>query len=357
LTRLIIALAAVFAALAVVFAGTGCQNAQPPATPPVDRAAAAERAQAVFGALPAEAASEANPVTAEKIILGRMLYYDARLSKNHDISCNSCHLLDNFGVDSQSTSPGHRGQLGGRNSPTSYNAALHVAQFWDGRAPDVEEQAKGPVLNPVEMAMPDEATVVSLLHTIPGYAPLFASAFPGGGDPISYDNMARAIGAFERRLITPGRFDQFLAGDDASLSDEEVAGLVAFMDTGCITCHIGPTVGGTLYRKLGLVHPYPTDDAGRFALTGNEQDRGVFKVPSLRNIAKTGPWFHDGKIETLDDAIRIMAKHQLGRELDNTQVASIHAFLLALTGSIDEAYVARPVLPESGPNTPPPDPS
>lgn len=343
--------------LAALVAVAGCQSSQPPEPPPVDRTAAAERARAVFGVLPPEAASESNPVTEEKIILGRMLYYDARLSKNHDISCNSCHLLDNFGVDSQATSPGHRGQRGGRNSPTSYNAALHVAQFWDGRAPDVEEQAKGPVLNPIEMAMPDEAAVVALLHSIPGYAPLFRAAFPQDKDPITYDNMARAIGAFERRLITPGRFDPFLSGDSEALSDEEVAGLLAFMDTGCITCHMGPAVGGTLYRKLGLVQPYPTQDPGRFAITGNDADRGVFKVPSLRNVAKTGPWLHDGSLKNLDEVIRVMSRHQLGRELDDAQVVAIHAFLASLTGSIDEAYVARPVLPESGPDTPLPDPS
>jgi cytochrome c peroxidase len=211
-----------------------------------DRPALRERARSVFGELPDEAASEANPVTEEKIALGRMLFFDARLSKNHDVSCNSCHDVANFGVDGEPTSEGHKGQRGGRNSPTVYNAALHIAQFWDGRAPDVEEQAKGPVLNPIEMAMPSEEAVVSVLKSIPGYAPLFTAAFPDDEDPIDYDNMARAIGAFERRLITADRLDAFVSGQDAALNDEDLAGLEEFLDAGCITCHIGPIIGGGL---------------------------------------------------------------------------------------------------------------
>jgi cytochrome c peroxidase len=174
-------------------------------------------AQAIFGSLPENAADEAHPMTEARVELGRILYYDPRLSKNQDISCNSCHRLDGFGVDGEATSPGHRGQRGNRNSPTSLNAALHVAQFWDGREPDVEAQAKGPVLNPVEMAMPSEAAVVAVLQSIPGYAPLFAAAFPDQTEAISYDNMAVAIGAFERGLLTPAPFDAFMAGDDAAI--------------------------------------------------------------------------------------------------------------------------------------------
>jgi cytochrome c peroxidase len=323
----------------------------------VDRGAALERARQVFGELPDEAVSQTNPITQEKIALGRMLYYDTRLSRSQEIACNSCHRLDNFGVDGEPTSPGHGGQRGDRNSPTVYNAALHVAQFWDGRAADVEEQAKGPVLNPIEMAMRSEGDTVAVLKSVPAYAPLFERAFPDEGDPISYDSMARAIGAFERRLMTPGRVDVFLAGDEKALSEAEVRGLVLFMDTGCITCHAGPTVGGTLYRKLGLVKPFPSEDPGRFKVTGDEADRQVFKVPSLRNVAKTAPYFHDGQVATLDEAIRLMADHQLGVALDDSQVASIRVFLESLTGEVDADYVARPQLPASGPDTPSPDPS
>jgi cytochrome c peroxidase len=232
-----------------------------------------ERAGAIIGVLPDGATNPFNPVTDAKIELGRILYFDPRLSKNQEVSCNSCHDLANAGVDGEATSPGHRGQRGDRNSPTVYNAALHVAQFWDGRAADVEEQAKGPVLNPVEMAMASEADVVSVLASIPGYAPLFAAAFPGELDPITFDNMARAIGAFERRLITSDRLDAFLSGQDSALDADELAGLEEFLDAGCVTCHMGPTIGGTLYRKLGLVSPFQTDDPGRLNVTKDEADR------------------------------------------------------------------------------------
>ena len=327
--------------------------AQAPApTKGPDRAALRERARAIFGDL-LDASSGRSP----KIALGRMLYYDPRLSKSQTISCNSCHDLARFGVDGEPTSPGHRGQRGDRNSPTVYNAALHVAQFWDGRAADVEEQAKGPVLNPVEMAMPDDGTVVAVLQSIPGYQELFVAAFPDDEQPISYDNMARAIGAFERRLVTPSRFDAFLEGQEAALTDEELAGLETFMNTGCITCHNGPTLGGGSYQKLGAVRPFETEDPGRFKVTGQEADRGVFKVPSLRNVAKTGPWFHDGTVTSLDEAIRLMAAHQLGRDLSDDEVRSIHVFLESLTGSVDPDYIAKPELPESGPDTPAPDPA
>jgi cytochrome c peroxidase len=350
----------------------GCQDEPAPAPEPEtgvveevvevvatgpDRAALRERARPIFGELPDEAVSEANPLTEEKITLGRMLYFEPRLSKNHDISCNSCHDVAGFGVDGEPTSEGHKGQRGGRNSPTVYNAALHIAQFWDGRSPDVEDQAKGPVLNPIEMAMPSEEAVVAVLQSIPDYAPLFAAAFPDDADAISYDNMARAIGAFERRLITSDRLDAFVSGQDNALNDEELAGLEEFLDLGCITCHMGPTIGGGTYRKLGLVKPYPATDPGRFEVTKDEADRFVFKVPSLRNIAMTGPYFHNGSIATLAEAIRLMASHQLGVEATDEQIARIETFLGTLTGTVDPEYIAAPELPASGPDTPAPDPS
>lgn len=317
-------------------------------------AALRQQASGIFGVLPGEAPNPQSPATPEKIALGRMLYYESRITLSQQLSCNSCHPLDRFGVDGEPTSPGHEGKRGERNSPTVYNAALHVAQFWDGRAADVEEQAKGPVLNPVEMAMPSEAEVLVVLKSIPGYAPLFAAAFPEAADPIDFDNMARAIAAFERRLMTPGPFDEFLAGDDAALTAEQRAGLQAFIQTGCITCHNGATVGGRMFQKLGLVEAYPTQDTGRERVTGNPADRYVFKVPSLRNVAKTGPWFHDGSIGSLDEAIRLMGRHQLGKQLGDGEVASIRAFLESLTGEVEQGYVAKPELPASGPTTPGP---
>ena len=172
---------------------------------------------------------------------------------------------------------------------------------------------------------------------------------------MSRENMGKAIGAFLRKLMTPGAFDAFLAGDTNALTEPQLAGLATFIDTGCVDCHQGPTVGGGLFKKLGVVKAYGTEDPGRFAVTEREQDRAVFKVPSLRNVAQTAPYFHDGSIETLDEAIRIMADHQLGRSLEPEQVASIRTFLQALTGNIDPLYIAEPELPESGPETPAPD--
>jgi len=310
----------------------------------------------VFGVLPAVMESSKNPVTAEKVDLGRMLYYDTRLSLGQDISCNSCHKLDAYGVDGEPTSPGHRGQRGDRNSPSVYNAAGHFVQFWDGRAADVEEQAKGPVLNPVEMAMPSEKRVVVVLKSIPGYAKLFKGAFPDAKDPVTFDNMALAIGAFERKLVTPSRWDKFLGGDASALTAPELAGFKTFLDANCQTCHMGPYVGGTIYQKLGLIKPWPNQsDTGREQVTGNESDRMMFKVPSLRNVAKTGPYFHDGKTQALEEAVTKMADYELGKELSRDQVTAIVTFLGTLTGDIPTDYIKKPELPASGPKTPKPD--
>ena len=297
-------------------------------------------AKQIFGTLPSEVANPENSITPAKIELGRKLYYEKRLSLAGDIACNSCHDLAAFGVDGEPTSPGHLGQRGGRNSPTVYNAALHVSQFWDGRSPDVEDQAKGPILNPIEMAMPSEAAAVERLAKDASYVELFAKAFPDEAEPISYDNLARAIGAFERRLMTPGPLDAFLAGDDSALSAKQLAGLNDFMSLGCVTCHNGAAVGGALYQKIGLVRPYETEDLGRYEVTHKESDKYFFKVPSLRNITKTAPYFHDGSIPSLNEAIRLMGRHQLGIELEARQISSIVSFLGALEGEIDIEYVA-----------------
>lgn len=329
------------------------KKAAAPAGP--DAKALAAQAGALFKPLPEWMGDK--KASKEMIDLGRMLYFEPRLSKNHDISCNSCHDLLTGGDDGNPTSPGHKGQLGGRNSPTSLNAALHVAQFWDGRAEDVEAQAKGPVLNPVEMAMPDEATVVKVLASIPDYPKLFKAAFPGEADPLTYDNMANAIGAFERGLVTPAPFDAFLKGDTAALNPEQLQGLSTFMSTGCTACHSGVALGGQGYFKLGMVVPYETKDEGRKEATGNESDKFVFKAPSLRNITITGPYFHDGSITSLDNAVKLMAKHQLGKDLKDGEIKEIVAFLGALEGKLDPTYIQKPELPAAGPKTPKPDPS
>lgn len=266
------------------------------------------------------------------IALGKKLYLDPRLSVNDKISCNSCHSLSNYGVDSEPTSPGHEGKRGGRNSPTTFNAALHVAQFWDGRAGTVEEQALGPILNPIEMGMPSEDAVVKKLKAIDEYKKLFAEAFSDQKDPLIYKNIGVAIGAFERTLLTPSRFDDFLKGDQDALNESEKRGLKKFVNMGCVNCHNGVAIGGNSFRKIGLVVPYETSDMGRFEVTGIESDKKAFKVPSLRNIAQTGPYFHDGSVETLDEAIRLMAKHQLGRDhVGHGMIRDIKAFLGALT--------------------------
>ncbi|GIU78839.1 MAG: cytochrome-c peroxidase [Bryobacteraceae bacterium] len=309
----------------------------------------------MFKPLPAAVENPKNPITPEKVELGRMLYYENRLSKSHKFSCNSCHKLDQYGVDNEPTSEGHRGQRGDRNSPTVYNAAVHFVQFWDGRAADVEEQAKGPVLNPVEMAMPDEKTVIATLKSIPQYVEMFRKAFPQDKDPVNYDNMAKAIGAFERKLMTPSRWDRFLQGDKSALNDAEKAGFLKFVETGCTTCHMGACVGGTMYQKLGVAKPYPgLKDEGRAKVTGRAEDKFFFKVPGLRNVEKTWPYFHDGSVKSLEEAVRLMAEYELGRNLSAADAASIVTWLKTLTGEIPQDYVKPPALPPSTAKTPKP---
>ncbi len=313
------------------------------------------QARALFGPLPSRFDSPANPTSPEKVALGRLLYFEPRMSLSQTLSCNSCHRVDRAGVDGERFSKGHQGKLGGRNSPSVFNAAGQIAQFWDGRAPTVEEQAKGPVLNPVEMAMPDATYVLSVLRSIPGYEAAFHAAFPGDADPINFDNFGRAIGAFERGLVTPTRFDEMLGGKDDALDVAERAGLAQFISSGCAGCHTGPLVGGSMYMKLGLMQPYAnTADPGRYGVTKNEGDRYFFKVPSLRNVTKTGPYFHDGSIPELPTAIKEMGRLQLNAELTEAQVASIQTFLATLSGEPPANYVEEPPLLPAGPNTPAP---
>jgi cytochrome c peroxidase len=312
-----------------------------------------------FQRLPARFEDPKNPLTPEKVELGRMLFSEPRLSKNHDLACISCHNLTRFyGADPIPVSPGHRGRAGTRNAPTVYNAAGNFVQFWDGRAPNVEEQAKGPLLNPVEMAMPSPARVVETLESIPGYVTLFRKAFPREAKPITFDNVARAIGAFERQLATPSRFDRFLGGEEDALTDDEKRGLQKFLEVGCDTCHKGQGVGGDLIQPLGVVYPYPTKDQGRYEHTKLPADRGMFRVASLRNVARTSPYFHDGSIRDLPTAVRTMALHQLGKRLSDADVNLIVTFLGSLTGELPGSnLLARPQLPPSGPKTPAPDPT
>lgn len=310
-----------------------------------------------FSPLPARAESGSNPTTKEKIDLGRILYYDSRLSKGQDVSCNSCHKLDAFGVDNEATSKGHKGQRGERNSPTVYNAAAHFAQFWDGRAATVEDQAQMPITNPVEMAMADAAYVIRTVKSIPGYVEMFNKAFPGEPDPITMTNIGKAIGSFERGLMTPAPFDDFLAGKMTALDGDALRGLELFIEFNCISCHTGPTVGGTMYQKIGSVKTYETKDEGRFKITKDEKDKFVFKVPGLRNVTKTAPYMHDGSAATLDDVLNIMATYQIPKgSLTDEERTLLKAFLTSLEGKlVDPTYITVPDLPVAGPDTPKPD--
>lgn len=299
------------------------------------------RAARFFDLLP-ESMPGAGRDTEARIALGKKLFFDKRLSINDSQACVSCHKLeDGFaGVDNLPTSPGARGEIGRRNSPTVLNAGFQVAQFWDGRADDLVEQAKKPIVSPIEMGMPDEASVVRKIGGLDGYAGAFAAAFPGQDPALTYDNIAEAIAAFERTLITPSRFDDFLDGDTGALSERELRGLDTFLDLDCNSCHDGALLGGETFEMLGKENPYDNQaDQGQFEVSGQIEDRMFFKVASLRNVALTAPYFHDGRVATLEDAIRLMGRLQLNEDLDEGQVGDIAAFLKALTDRNREQFL------------------
>lgn len=299
------------------------------------------RANRIFSPLP-EAMPGSEDDTPERIVLGKKLYFEKRLSINDSQSCASCHILDNgaAGVDNLATSPGARGEKGTRNSPTVLNAGWQDSQFWDGRAEDLVEQAKGPILNPIEMGMPDEKTVEQKIAGISVYQDAFSKAFPGEKPAITYQNIAEAIAAFERTLITPSRFDDFMNGDVDALSETEQRGLKTFIKVDCKSCHDGKLLGGETYEPLGKEHAYENQtDQGMYTLTKDEDDRMFFKVAPLRNVALTAPYFHDGKIKMLDEAVRKMGKLQLDEELSDQQVSDIVSFLKTLTDKNREQYV------------------
>jgi len=276
-----------------------------------------------------------NPMSAQKTELGKQLYFDPALSKSGHISCNSCHNLGTWGVDNQVRSIGHKWQRGGRNAPTSFNSGFWSSQFWDGRAAQLEDQAKGPPMNPVEMADDSEDQLVARLKAT-GYAPLFDQVF--GKNSLSFDNMARAIGAFERTLLTPDApFDRYVRGE-AQISAAAKRGMRKVADIGCTACHSGPLFTNNTFQQFN----YGTDD-GRKSVTGKDADDHFFRVQSWRNVAMTAPYFHDGSVKTLSEAVRIMATVQLGTTLSDTDVADIVAFLKTLTGKAPQ--VTYPVFP------------
>ncbi|HET7833940.1 MAG TPA: cytochrome-c peroxidase [Gallionella sp.] len=286
--------------------------------------------------------------------LGRQLFFDPRLSKSGFISCNSCHNLSMGGTDNLKTSVGHNWTQGPINAPTVLNSSMNVAQFWDGRAPNLKAQAGGPIANPGEMAFTHELAV-GVLQSIPGYVAEFKKVF--GTDKIDIDKVTHAIAAFEETLVTPNsRFDKWLKGDKKALTADELEGYQLFKSSGCTACHNGPAVGGNSFQKFGVVEPYKTNNPsqGRFAVTGKDADRFYFKVPTLRNVELTYPYFHDGEAATLKDAVNTMGRIQLGKKFTDDENRKIVAFLKTLTG--EQPSFKLPLLPPSGDTTPRPQP-
>jgi len=337
--------------------GTISNDAEPQMKPSSDPLIL--RAREAFKPIPIKAPElPGNPATVDKISLGAMLYFDPRISATHSISCASCHNVGLGGADNSPTSVGFHGTRGGRNSPTVFNSVFNFAQFWDGRAKDLEEQAGGPMVNPVEMASPKQH-IAAQLTALPQYRTAFARAFPGDANPVSLVNAQKAIAVFEATLITPNApFDRFLRGDTAAFDANQKAGLALFIDKGCSACHSGVNLGGTMHAKFGVVSPpdakyRPVSDKGRSAITGNTSDDYFYKVPTLRNIALTAPYFHTGSEQDLAKVVNIMAKTQLGQSLTQAETAQIVAFLNGLTG--DQPKIVHPLLPASDATSPPPD--
>lgn len=313
-------------------------------------------AVAQWQALPEEAPAPANnPTTAAKVELGQALYFDPRISSTGTVSCNSCHNVMEGGDDSRATSMGVHGQVGGRSAPTVWNAAFYSTQFWDGRANTLEDQAIGPMTNPIEMGMKDHDTVMERLQQIPGYQSLFNKAF--GNKDMTIDQAAKAIAAYERTLITPNSpYDRFVKGDNTALTAEQQKGMNLFAEVGCASCHSGPAFNGQHGVEIGtpVLMKFPTftdnkftkqydfmADTGREEVTGKSADAHMFRIPTLRNITLTAPYFHNGKVEDLPTAVKVMAKTQLNKDLTDTQVSQIVAFLNGLTGEFPQQKMPR----------------
>jgi cytochrome c peroxidase len=311
-----------------------------------------------FEALPKKAPAPAdNPVTEAKVELGRKLYFDPRLSLDGTVSCNSCHNVMSGGEDGRATSAGIRGQNGGRSAPTVWNAAFLSVQFWDGRANSLEDQAKGPLTNPIEMGMPSHDAVVARLREIPGYIKEFERAFGGKGtDAVTIDGVAKAIASYERTLVTSNTpYDRYVRGDKKALSDQQVRGMKLVETTGCLSCHMGANFSGpTLPVGTGFFQKFPANpdadieskyqiskDLGRYEVTKKDADKNLFRVPTWRNVALTAPYFHNGSVPTLEEAVRVMAKTQLKKSLNTTEIADIVAFLNGLGGGFPDQKMPR----------------
>lgn len=309
------------------------------------------RARSVFGPLPASMPAADNPITPEKVRLGNLLFFEPRISIDRTVSCAKCHPPQLYAADGLRKAVGNHCKENPRNSPTVLNAAAQVSEHWIGNRTSVEDQARQALTGPPAFGMPDNASVEKVLKGMKGYVDLFKAAFPADKDPVTVENLAKAVGAFERTLVTPAPFDDFMQGKPSALSEQQKRGLQAFMDTGCISCHFSAYLGGQMYQKFGIVEPFrkytksATVDEGRFAVTKNEADKFVFKVPVLRNVAMTPPYFHDGSVDRLADAVGIMAKVQLGRDLATGTSGDIVAFLHALTGTVPDTLLQAPALP------------
>ncbi len=310
-------------------------------------------AQNLFSPLPKIIISEKNPVTPEKVKLGHLLFYETRISIDGTVNCAKCHPFSLYAADGLSKAIGNNCKINPRNAPTILNAAGQISAHWIGNRIDVEDQAKQSVIGPPSFGMPSYAAVEKKLKDIEGYALLFKNAFPNDNNSITVENFALAVGAFERTLVTFSPFDDFLSGKLQALNEQQKKGLEKFMENGCSGCHSSAYVGGQMYVKFGIVEPYwnytksnPVDE-GRFTVTSNESDKYVFKVPVLRNVAKTSPYFHDGSINELERAIWIMGKVQKGKDLPEDDLSDIHSFLESLTGNIPEDALKIPILPST----------
>ncbi len=315
-----------------------CETQKPvtePVNPQITDAVTVDRAKlGAFQPLPDNFFLEGSNPSPELIALGRRLFFETQLSADANMSCSTCHNVAKDGADEHKFSPGHKMVPVGRNSPTVFNAAGQVSQFWDGRAKTVEEQALGPILAAGEMAMPNAETVVEVLKADPTYITAFSQAFPGVKDPLTFENVGVAIGAYERTLVTPSKWDAFLPGDDSALTNDEKRGLNTFMEVGCTACHNGTLLGGSSFMKLGAVEAWPNQaDQGRLGVTGQETDKMVFKVAPLRNSTETAPYFHDASAASLGEAVTLMGKHQLGKALTPEQVTDIVSFLGSTKGN------------------------
>lgn len=365
--------------LVCVCVGLGCEEKRGPAPAPTPSGAttsspaasggAASAASAMAPASPALPAfdpaqlnlfapipeSVETPLMDDATKLGQMLFFDKRLSRGQDVACVSCHDFAKAGQDGEAAATGTKKQRATRNTPSVLNAGGAFAQGWDARATTIDELVVPHILDPAIMGMPDEKRVTETIASIPAYAAAFKKVFPDESPTVSADTVGRALGTYTKKLFARSRWDRYLAGDKAALNDAELGGVATFVEAGCTSCHQGKYVGGTQAAKLGIAKPWPGpagEEPGRFAVSKQEADRGMWKVPSLRNVARTGPYLHDGSVASLEEMTRLMARHQAGRELSEPQIKAIVTWLGTLDGEAPKVLTTKPQLPPSGPKTP-----